>query len=112
MVDFQASFGYNQTLWNSIQAGLHVTKTGDLPYTLGGGLSLNAGLFQVYAMVENISVAPLAEITIVDSDDPSNTSTVFLPASPSDLRVHFGINFTINRDYGSNQGSGRAMIQR
>jgi hypothetical protein len=112
MVDFQASFGYNQTLWNSVQAGVHMTKTGDLPFTLGGGLSLNAGFFQLYAMVENFAVAPLAEVTIVDQDDPSDRSTVFLPASPSDLRVHLGINFTFNRDYGSNQSGGRAMIQR
>jgi hypothetical protein len=112
LIDFQVSLGYNQALWNSIQAGVHMTKSGDLPFTLGGGLSLNAGFFQVYAMVENFNVAPLAEVTIISEDNPSDRSTVILPSSAADLRVHFGINFTFNRDFGSNQGSGRAMMKR
>jgi hypothetical protein len=112
LINFQASLGYNQTLWNAIQAGVHMTKSGDLPFTLGGGLSVNAGFFQIYAMVENFSVAPIAEVTIISEDNPSDRSTVILPASTADLRMHFGINFTFNRDFGSDQGSGRAMMQR
>jgi len=99
LVEFQYSAGYNQTVWNSIQAGLHFTKTKDLPFTFGGGLSLNGGFFQVYAMVENLSVAPLAEVTITDSDDPSSSDTFVLPRSAADLRVHVGINFTFNRKF-------------
>ena len=111
-IDFQASLGYNQTFWNAIQAGVHATKSGDLPFTLGGGLSLNAGFFQVYALVENFAVAPLAEVTIVNEENSSENSTVFLPASTADLRMHFGVNFTFNRDFDSNQGRGRAMMRR
>lgn len=107
VINFQASLGYNQSLWNAIQAGVHVTKSGDLPLTMGGGLSLNGGFFQIYAMVENFAVAPLSEVIIIDEDDSSRT-TVVLPSSPNDLRVHFGINFTFNRDFG--KGSGRAMM--
>jgi len=111
-IDFQASLGYNQTFWNAIQAGVHATKSGDLPFTLGGGLSLNAGFFQVYALVENFAVAPLAEVTIVNEENSSENSTVFLPASTADLRMHFGVNFTFNRDFDSKQGRGRAMMRR
>lgn len=111
LVNFQASLGYNQMLWNAIQAGVHVTKSGDLPLTLGGGLSLNAGFFQIYAMVENLSVAPLAEVTVINEDDPTDRTTLLMPASPLDLRVHVGVNFTFNRKFGLDQKSERAMIR-
>jgi len=110
LINFQASLGYNQTLWNSIQAGVHVTKAGDLPFTMGGGLSLNAGFFQIYALVENFAVAPLAEVTIINEDDPSDKFTTVLPSSPTDLRLHFGVNFTFNRTFGAEQGSERPMM--
>lgn len=103
MTQFQASLGYNHLFWNSIQVGMHLTKTKDLPLTLGGGLSLNAGFFQFYALVENFNLAPLAEVTLIDEDDPSDRTKVFLPASPLDLRVHFGVNFTFNRNFGADR---------
>jgi hypothetical protein len=110
MTDFQVSLGYNHLLWNSIQAGVHMTKTKDLPLTFGGGLSLNGGFFQIYAMVENFAVAPLAEVTIIDENDSADETTLFLPASPLDLRVHFGINFTFNRKYGDDRTGGSSML--
>lgn len=107
---FQASLGYNHMFWNSIQAGVHLTKAKDLPLTFGGGLSLNAGFFQIYALVENFAVAPLAEVTIIDEDDPTDKTTLVLPASPVDLRVHFGINFTFNRKFGDDRSRGSSML--
>ncbi len=111
LVPLQASLGYNQKLWNSIQASLHVSKRDDLPFALGGGLALNAGAFQVYALVENLSLAPLAEVTITDSDNPSDQTTVILPANQMDLRLHFGVNLTFNRNFGAKDKDTRAMLR-
>ncbi|MGB6037462.1 MAG: DUF5723 family protein [Cryomorphaceae bacterium] len=111
LIDFQVSAGYNQTIWNAIQAGVHMTKTKDLPFTFGGGLSLNGSFFQLYAMVENFSVAPLAEVTITDEDNPGDSTTLLLPAYASDLRVHVGINLTFNRKFGEPQER-RSMYTR
>lgn len=110
LIDLQVSAGYNQTIWNAIQVGVHMTKTKDLPFTFGTGLSLNGGFFQLYAMVENFSVAPLTEVTITDEDNPGDSTTILLPASASDLRVHVGINLTFNRDFGERQD--RSMYRR
>jgi len=110
-VGFQVSAGYNQTIWNTIQAGVHMTKTKDLPFTFGGGFSLNGSFFQLYAMVENFSVAPLTEVTITNEDNPGDSTTLFLPASASDLRLHVGINLTFNRNFGESRDR-RSMYNR
>jgi hypothetical protein len=112
LVDFQVSAGYNQSLWNSIQLGVHMTKTKDLPLTLGGGFSLNAGFFQFYTMVENISFSPVTEVTIVDSDNPSNNTTIFLPSSALDLRLHVGVNLTFNRNFEERNGRNQRAMHR
>lgn len=111
MIPFQASMGYNQRLWNAIQAGLHISKRADLPLTLGGGLSLNAGPFQIYALVENLKVARVSKVTVIDQEDPNNTTELFLPAAPMDLRLHVGVNLTFNRSFGAKSGSERAMLR-
>jgi len=111
MIPFQASMGYNQRLWNSVQAGLHLSKRADLPLTLGGGLSLNAGPFQVYALVENLKVARVSKVTVIEPDDPDNTTELFLPSAPLDLRLHVGVNLTFNRSFGAKTGRQRAMLR-
>ncbi|MEM9050453.1 MAG: DUF5723 family protein [Bacteroidota bacterium] len=111
LVQFQAALGYNQTLWNSIQLGVHATKTDDLPLTFGGGVSVNSGFFQIYAMAENFAVfSPISEVAIMDEDNPSSNSTIFLPSDPMDLRIHVGVNFTFIRNFQAPEGQGRAMI--
>lgn len=111
IIPFQASLGYNQNLWNVLQAGLHVSKRADLPITLGGGLSVNAGFFQIYALVENWRVSSVTKVTVVDENDPGSQTELFLPSSPLDLRVQFGVNLTFNRDYGRQKGTRRSMLR-
>ncbi|MCH2215975.1 MAG: DUF5723 family protein [Flavobacteriales bacterium] len=111
-VRFQASIGYNQTIWNSIQLGVHATKTEALPLTFGGGVSINSGFFQIYAMAENFAVfSPISEVEVLNENNASSNSTVFLPSNPMDLRIHIGVNFTFVRNFQAAPDKERAMIK-
>lgn len=89
--------GYNQRIWRAFQVGLHYSKQAGDGGFIGGGLSMNAGPVQLYAMVENARVAQLSRYTVVDENDPDNKSTFILPRNPADLRVQLGLNLTFGR---------------
>lgn len=94
------SVGYNQRLWRAFQVGLHYSKQAGDGGFIGGGLSMNAGPVQLYAMVENAHVAQLSRYTVRDENDPGKVSTFILPRNPADLRVQVGLNLTFGRPGG------------
>lgn len=91
------SVGYNQRIWRAFQIGLHYSKQAGDGGFIGGGISMNAGPVQLYALVENAHVAQMSRYTVVDEDDPNSKSTFLLPSNPADLRVQFGLNLTFGR---------------
>jgi hypothetical protein len=100
-IPFSVALGYNQKVGRWLQAGAHLSKTADLPISLGGGLVLNAGPVQFYCLAENIRFATLTEVTIVDEDSGDRTTLTYFNR-PSDIRVHFGINLTFGRSETAN----------
>ncbi len=101
----RVAVGYNQQLWKVLQVGLHYSRQQGDGGFLGGGITLNGGPFQLYAMVENARIAQWSRYTFVDSEDDSRTQVV-VPRHSADLRVHLGINFTFGRS--ADQGRTRS----
>jgi hypothetical protein len=97
-VPFTFSVGYNQTFWNALQAGLHYSKRKGYTGFFGAGLSANAGPVQLYALAENIRFANLTRITVVDSDNPEDESSLVYFSKPGDMRITVGLNLTFGRE--------------
>lgn len=93
-VPLSFSIGYNQKLWKVIQADVHVMKRTHFSPTLGAGLSLNAGPFQIYCLAENLSFTKYAKITLVDKDNPEDQSSFIYFDNPQSIRVNVGFNLT------------------
>jgi hypothetical protein len=99
------SIGYNQQISKVLQLGLHYSKQAEDVGFIGGGISINGGIFQIYAMLENAQVARLSRYTMSDGGSGDSSRSVLLPQNPSDVRFHFGINLTINREEEKARGS-------
>ena len=93
-VPLSFSLGYNQKFWKAIQADIHFTKRAHFSPSLGAGLSLNAGPFQIYCLAENLRFAKFAKIVVVDKDNPQDESSFIYFDNPQDVRVNVGINLT------------------
>lgn len=96
-VPFSFSLGYNQKLWKVLQADVHFTKSTKFAGSLGFGLSVNAGPFQIYCLAENLHFVNYTKITIVDQDDPENESSLIYFNNPQDVRFNVGMNLTFGR---------------
>lgn len=95
MVPFRATLGYQQQVGRVLELGVHLGKRSGAKPGLGGGLALNAGFFQLYAMADNIRAARLIEVNHVTDDGASDTYT--LPKNSDDIRFTLGINLTFGR---------------
>jgi len=102
--------GYSQRLGKILQAGVHYSRQADDGGFLGGGLTLNAGPLQLFAMVENLNIARFNRFTFIDENDPEKETSVVLPRNSADVRFHFGLNLTFGRDKGGDP-SGRPMSE-
>ncbi len=93
-VPFSLSIGYNQKLWKAIQADIHFSKRAGFSGTIGAGLSLNAGPFQIYCLAENLRFTNYTSVTIVDKNNPDDQTKLIYFTNPQDVRVNVGINLT------------------
>lgn len=93
-VPFGFSVGYNQKVGNIIQAGVHYSKKRYFKGSFGAGLSLNAGFFQLYCLVENFRFAELTRITVSDKDNPSTSTELVYFSNPQNIRIQVGLNLT------------------
>ena len=96
-VPFSFSLGYNQKLWKVLQADVHYTKSTKFAGSMGFGLSVNAGPFQIYCLAENFHFANYTKITLIDQNDPENKSTLVYFNNPQDIRINVGMNLTFGR---------------
>jgi len=96
-VPFSFSLGYNQKLWKVLQANIHYNKSTNFAGTIGFGLAVNAGPLQIYCLAESLHFANFTKITIIDQDDPINTSSLFYFNNPQDVRFNVGMNLTFGR---------------
>lgn len=103
------TIGYNQRIWRHIQVGAHYSRQQGDGGFLGGGISLNAGPVQIYAMVENFNMARFSRYSVIEEDGSRNSFIV--PRNPSDLRVHFGINLTFGRPLKDEDGKSVPLIR-
>lgn len=105
---FSFSVGYNQKLWKVLQADVHFTKSSNFAGNVGFGMSVNAGPFQIYCLVENLNLVNYTRINIVDKDDPDHQSSVVYFSNPQDVRFNVGMNLTFGRE-GQNADRGAPM---
>lgn len=96
-IPFSVSLGYNQKLWKILQADIHFTKRTKHAASMGFGLSVNAGPFQIYCLAENLHFANYTKITIVDQDNPGKESSLVYFNNPKDVRFNVGMNLTFGR---------------
>lgn len=88
------SVGYNQKVGNIVEAGLHFSKKSNYSGSFGGGVSVNAGFFQIYCLLENFHFANLTRITISDKDNSQRQTRIPYFSNPQDIRVNVGVNLT------------------
>ncbi len=97
LIPTRFALGYNQTLWRVLQGGVHYSKQSGSQGFLGAGLSVQAGFFQLYCMVENLRFLQLTQINLIDSDDNDKRTELIYPSNASDIRLQFGMNFVFGR---------------
>ena len=93
-VPFGFSAGYNQKMGKVIQAGVHFSKEAGYKGSLGAGLSLNGGFFQVYCLAENFRFTRLTRITITDKDRPDEQTRISYFSNAQNIYVRLGMNLT------------------
>ncbi len=97
VIPTRLAFGYSQKLWGALQGGVHYSKQFGNSGFLGCGLSANLGAFQIFGMVENLRFTRFTRITLIDGDDPEQTTEITFPSNGGDIRVQFGLNLTFGR---------------
>lgn len=94
-IPFRFSAGYIQRLGRILELGVNVGKRGEADWGLGGGMVLNIGFLQVFAMADNLNFLRMTEVNYYsDSGDHKQYRT---PSKLDDLRFSAGMTFTFGR---------------
>lgn len=94
-VPFRTTVGYIQQVGRVLEAGVTLGKRSGARWGLGGGFAVNAGFFQLFAMVDNLNFTRLIEITHISAD--GDRDRFIIPANTDDVRFSLGMNLTFGR---------------
>lgn len=97
VVPTRFAVGYNQSLWRVLQGGVHYSKQFGSQGFLGAGLSVQAGFFQLYCLVENLQFLQLTQINLIDPDNNEERTELIYPSNASDIRIQVGMNLVFGR---------------
>lgn len=94
-IPFRTTVGYVQQVGHVLEAGVNLGKRSGASWGLGAGFAVNAGFFQLFAMVDNLNVARLIEVTHISTNGDRDQFNV--PANTDDVRFSLGMNLTFGR---------------
>jgi hypothetical protein len=88
--------GFNQSLWNKLELGLHISNQYSDGTAVGGGFATLLGPVQLWLCLESIRAVQFTAITI-QAPDTGNGSRFICPENASDVRVQLGLNMVFGR---------------